>query len=239
MFRLPLFTKSPAPEPAENLPPADEFGRAMQYHCEVRGMDDRPVFLADAKEYDGTAVRLFPTMGREAPPVIYNNEYKLVFRVPQRPIPVWTGRVRGSSQEFWKLDDLTRFHDEQRATFRQRVTLSASLRALLRLPQQGEPLQEGYLSAKSLSCRILDMGLGGLQFSSPGAFSPGDLLAVTELRLAHDPNPFSLPLQVRWSEAGADGTYRCGCAYPTIDVQAQDRLCAAIFGLQRASMHRY
>lgn len=231
-----LFKKS-VPQPEEEQEPGSEFEQAAQFHCEVRGLDDRPVFLADVKDYDGDSFRLFPTLDADAPSVIYNSRYKLVFRTPHQPIPVWTGRVRGSTYEFWKMDELTRLRDEQRASFRQRVSLSAVVRNLLGLPENGETLTEAYYSRDYDQCEILDVGMGGLQLRSSHAFSEDDLLAVTGLRLYHDPQPFSLPLQVRWVSAG-DGAYCCGCAFRSVPEQEERRLCAAMFSLQRASMGR-
>lgn len=231
------FFKKSVPQPEEEQKPLSEFEQAARYHCEVRGLDDRPVFLADVKDYDGDSFRLFPTLDADAPSVIYNSRYKLVFRTPCQPIPVWTGRVRGSTYEFWKMDELTRLRDEQRASFRQRVSLSAVVRNLLGLPENGETLTEAYYSRDYDQCEILDVGMGGLQLRSSHSFSQDDLLAVTGLRLYHDPQPFSLPLQVRWVSAG-EGAYRYGCAFRSVPEQEERRLCAAMFSLQRASMGR-
>ncbi|MET0016974.1 PilZ domain-containing protein [Oscillibacter sp.] len=231
------FFKKSVPQPEEEQEPLSEFEQAAQYHCEVRGIDDRPVFLADVKDFDGDSFRLFPTLDADAPSVIYNSHYKLVFRTPHQPIPVWTGRVRGSTYKFWKMDELTRLKDEQRASFRQRVSLSAVVRNLLGLPENGETLTAAYYSRDYDQCEILDVGMGGLQLRSSHSFRMNDLLAVTGLRLYHDPQPFSLPLQVRWVSAG-DGAYRCGCAFHSVPEQEERRLCAAMFSLQRASMGR-
>lgn len=234
MFR---FFKKNISSPAEEPKPLGAFEQAAQYRCEVRGLDDRPVFLADVKDYDGDSFHLFPTLDADAPSVIYNSRYKLVFRTPRQPNPVWTGRVRGSTYEFWKMDELTRLRDEQRASFRQRVFLSAVVRNLLGLPENGEVLTEAYYSKDYDRCEILDVGMGGLQLQSSHFFSKDDLLAVTGLRLFHDPQPFSLPLQVRWVSTD-DGAYRCGCAFRSVSKQEERRFCAAMFSLQRSSMGR-
>ena len=56
-----LFKKSLS-QPVEEPKPLSEFEQAAQYRCEVRGLDDRPVFLADLKNYDGNSFRLFPAL---------------------------------------------------------------------------------------------------------------------------------------------------------------------------------
>ena len=153
------FFKKSVPHTEEEQEPLSEFEQAAQYHCEVRGLDDRPVFLADVKDFDGDSFCLFPTLDADAPSVIYNSRYKLVFRTLHQPIPVWTGRVRGSTYKFWKMDELTRLRDEQRASFRQRVSLAAVVRNLLGLPENGETLTEAYYSRDYDQCEILDVGM--------------------------------------------------------------------------------
>lgn len=235
VFRFSLFKKA-AGQTAEEASPPTEFERAMRYHCEVRGMDDHPIFLADVKDFDGQSARIFPVGDKDAPSVICNNSYKLVFRTPQKPSPAWTARVRGSTEDFWKMDDFTRAPDEQRASFRQHLSVDAVVRGLLGLPKDGAPLTEEYYQAEANGhCQVVDMGLGGLQFQYDRPFSVNDVLAVTGLRLSHDPQPFALPLEVRWV-AEDHGRYRCGCAFRAVPEQEENRLCAAIFGLQRANM---
>lgn len=234
MFQL--FRKKVSPPPEEQLPQS-EFERAAKYSCEVRGLDDRPIFLADVKDYDGDTCRLLPALNMDAPPVIYNNRYKLVFRAPMQPIPVWAGRVRGSTMDFWKMDELTRLPDEQRVNFRQRVTLTAVVRNLLGLPKSGESLSEACYSSSYDPCQVLDVGMGGLRLQSSHRFDVNDLLAVTGLRLLHDPQPFALPLQVRWVREDEDGFF-CGCAFHAVPENDERRLCADMFRLQRASLGR-
>ena len=79
------FHKQPAPAPAvRESKPLSEFEHAAKHRCEVRGMDDRPIFLADVKGYDGHSFLLYPALDIDAPPVILNSQYKLVFRTLQR-----------------------------------------------------------------------------------------------------------------------------------------------------------
>lgn len=235
------FHKQPAPAPAvRESKPLSEFEHAAKHRCEVRGMDDRPIFLADVKGYDGHSFLLYPALDIDAPPVIFNSQYKLVFRTLQRPAPAWAARVRGSNYEFWKMDELSRQPDEQRASFRQRLSPlpAAVIRVLLELPKRGEALGEQCFSGEQADCEVLDVGVGGLQLRSSEPFFKNELVAVTGLLLGRDPNPFSLPLQVRWVADSGDGFYHCGCAFHAVPERDEQRLCAAMFGLQRTSLNR-
>lgn len=226
---------APAEEPSK---PLTEFERAAKFRCEVRAMDDRPVFLADVKNYNGDSLFLYPAFGAEAPPVFFNATYKLVFRTPFHPAPAWSARVRGSNEEFWKVDELTRQPDEQRASFRQRVRLSATVRGLLKLPEKGGTLSGDCFSGESAACEVVDVGMGGMQLCSSEPFFKNELVAVTDLFLSEDPQPFTLPLQVRWVADSDDGHYHFGCAFHAVPEHEEQRLCAAMFGIQRAYLAR-
>ena len=112
------------------------------------------------------------------------------------------------------------------------------IRVLLELPKRGEALGEQYFSGEQADCEVLDVGVGGLQLRSSEPFFKNELVAVTGLLLGRDPNPFSLPLQVRWVADSGDGFYHCGCAFHAVPERDEQRLCAAMFGLQRASLSR-
>lgn len=231
MLHLPFFKKrqekEPAPVPAQEL---TEFEQNMKYACEVRSPEGLPVFLARTKEYndEDKTVQLYSAFGRAVPPVIYHNEYRLVFRVPDSSAPVWHGRVCGSTEDFWKLDCLERMpFDEQRSTFRQTVSLSASVRV---------KNADGRLDMSTLPdyCQVVDMSLGGMQLVSSHPYQLADHLTVSGIRLHQDPEPFKFSLVVRWAKKGAD-EYHCGCSFDGIDQKDERRLCAAMYALQRAS----
>lgn len=235
MFRIfSRFQKKPDVLTEEPDKPLSEFQRAARFRCEVRAMDDRPVFLADVKDYNGDSLFLRPAFGAEAPPVIFNSTYKLVFRTPFRPAPAWSARVRGSSTDFWKMDELIRQPDEQRTSFRQCVRLSATVHGLLKLPEKGGTLSGDCFSDESAACEVVDVGMGGMQLCSSEPFFKSELVAVTDLFLSDDPQPFTLPLQVRWVADSEDGHYHFGCAFHAVPEHEEQRLCAAMFGLQRA-----
>ena len=226
-------TLAQAPSP----PYYDDLRKAVGCFCEVRNPNSNQlIFLSRVQRFDGNAVTVVPTGSREAPPVLYNTEYKLVLRIPNAPTLVWRGMICGSTGSFWKLDRLTRCHHEElRKSFRQTVQKRTNILCLNALYPGAPTKSEACYARMGL---VLDISLGGLQLQCEDSYAPGDHLAVMNLYL--DPTssrPFLFTVQVRWtSKVPNQRLYRCGCSFEPMSVQNEDRLCAAILNLQRADI---
>lgn len=221
---------NPSSRPAHS----EDLRRAVGCLCEVRNPDsNRLIFLARVRNFDGRAVTVLPTGGRETPPVLYNAEYKLVLRIPDSPALVWRGLICGSTRSFWKLDHLSRcHHKEQRGNFRQPIQARATALCINALYPGAPVSSEAYYSR---TCRVLDISLGGIQLQCEDLYSPGDYLAIMNLYLeSSSSRPFLFTVRIRWAEQIPGQRFcRCGCSFEPMSVQEEDRLCAAILSLQR------
>lgn len=209
-----------------------ELHQAIGCLCEIRKPDNQLIFLGRVQDFDGRAVMVVPTSAREAPPVIYKDEFKLVFRVPEQPPLVWRCEISGSTRNFWKLDCLNPYHrEEHRSNFRQPINLRAKVLCINSLyPQKGQHEEETYAKL----CKVLDVSLGGLQLQSQNFFHPGDYLLVMDLFLDQsNDRPFVFTVHTRWEEHLGRMDSRYGCAFQPMSIADEDRLCAAIFDLQR------
>lgn len=209
-----------------------ELHQAVGCLCEVRKPDNQLVFLGRVQDFDGRAVMVVPTSAREAPPVIFKDEFKLVFRIHERPPLVWHCEISGSTRWFWKLDCLNPYHREElRSNFRQPVNARAKVLCINPL-YPGKALREEETYAKL--CKVLDVSLGGLQLQGQNFFHAGDYLLIMDLFLdPSDRRPFAFTVHVRWKQELGPLDSRYGCAFQPMSVQEEDRLCAAIFSLQR------
>ena len=228
---LSIFKQPPSP------PHYDDLHSAVGCLCEVRNPNSNHlIFLSRVQKFDGHALTVLPAGGREAPPVLYNTEYKLVLRIPDAPMLVWRGSICGSTRSFWKLDRLVRCHHEElRGSFRQPIQQRAKVLCVNALYPGTSTGNDTYYARM---CRILDISLGGLQLQCEDLYTSGDHLAVMDLHL--DPTssrPFLFTVQVRWSAQVPDQRFcRYGCAFEPLSVQDEDRLCAAILNIQRADI---
>lgn len=208
---------------------------AVGHLCEVRRPNNTLVFLGRVKSYDGASLCILPTGGRDAPPVIYNDEFKLILHSPNHPSLAWLGRVTGSSPAFWMLGKLTSCHQsEQRVTFRQPVSLRANLLCINALYPGGPRGKDEYFSR---ICKVVDVSLGGVQLRGPDFYRPGDHLLLTNFCLEKD-QPFVFTLRVRWAAQVSPVEAHLGCSFEHMTTRDEDRLCASILELQRQDIAR-
>lgn len=206
--------------------------------CELRSMDNSLIFLGRLQDYDGDAVLITGDGAGEVPPVVYNTPFKVVVHAHGQPVRTWRGAVCGSAPGFWKLDRLRPAHaSELRAHFRQVSMVHANALCVNAL----YPSHRSLPRARPHPAIIMDISLGGLQLRSRETFESGDWLLLTDVDLSPQPSPrpFVLTCQVRWAEQARNGSI-CGCLFAPMDPAEQDRLCAAIFELQRLDiqLHR-
>lgn len=212
---------------------AAELRNSVGSRCELRNHDNNLIFLGRIHSFDGTAITIYSAAGRELPPVIFNTEFKLIIRIPGRPALVWGAQVCGSTPGFWKLDHLVRFHfSEHRSHFRQPVSIPA------RVTKIENPLIQA--ETAPTDCRILDISLGGIQLKSRERFERGDWLQVSDAMLASkQPRPFSFTGQVCWADRQGGGEFLFGVRFAPMGMGEQDRLCSAIFSLQRMDLQSH
>lgn len=231
MVNHPIFSSDQAEDP-ETQQALLELPQAVGCLCEVRRPDNQLIFLGRVQNFDGRAVIVVPTSAREAPPVIYKDEFKLIFRIYHHVPLVWRCAVSGSTRNFWKLDCLNPYYrKEHRSTFRQPVNLRARVLCVNPLFPGGTLKNEENFAKLH---KVLDVSLGGLQLEGEELFHPGDYLLVMDLFLDGSvPRPFVFIVQVRWAESVGRRSARCGCTFLPMSAAEEDRLCAAIFKLQR------
>lgn len=210
-----------------------ELREALGHLCEVRRSNDNNlIFLGRVQGADSGALVVWPAGGREAPPVIYNDEFKLILHIPQKPALVCLGNVHGSSRSFWKLGNLSKCHrKEQRVNFRQPVSLRANALCINALyPDRPRGSDQYY----SRLCKVVDVSLGGVQLRSQDRYRSGDHLLLTNLWLdASQSQPFVFTVQICWVQPVNTVESRFGCFFEPMSIRDEDRLCAAILELQR------
>lgn len=174
--------------------------------------------------------------GMEVPPVIFNTEVKLIIRgLRNKKDPgalVLFGKICGSSRSVWKIDRLNPFtFDEQREAYRQRIAVPARVLCLNSVYKPGEPWVKKRYAATM--CRLIDISMTGILFSSREALQRDDWLVLLDVRLLRGTTPFVLTCQVRRIEEISDKESAYGCYFTHISASERDRLCSIIFDIQR------
>lgn len=217
----------------EQVAIAAELRRSVGVRCELRNHDNNLVFIGRVKQFDGISLTIVSETGRDLPPVIFNTQFKLLIRMPGRSAMVWKGSVCGSTPQLWKVDHLVRFHySEHRSHFRQPSNIPAQVIAI----ENPTVLAEG----APQPCRLLDISLGGLQLRSPQRFERGAWLLITEAVLVARANQrFSFTGQVCWADRVSPTEFLYGLRFAPMSIREQDRLCSAIFSLQRIDLQAH
>lgn len=143
------------------------------------------------------------------------------------------GRVYLSNPTFWRISNLSNLQDfERRGLFRVPARIPAKVRLFNMLTLPGEPEDEG------ADCKLVDISLSGVKFATERFFDDSSRLELVSLMLPEDPEPYTLACEiVRREENNATG-YVYRCKFIELTPKLSDRLCKAIFVLQRNSIRR-
>lgn len=218
--------ETPQAEQAGKAAATGDFGLRPGTAVEVLSMENRLFFVGRVESFRSGAVVIRQARGDELPPVMYNKEVKLRF-FHGKDSRVLHGKVCGSTELIWKVDRLeSKFLKEQRAFFRQRISVSVEGKCFRRSSR-------GVVARESRPCQVLDVSAGGLLILCEEAFEVGDRMTVSGIRLASGMAPFSFNCQVRRVGGRELGAVRYGCQLEALPPKEQDRLLQAIFAVQR------
>lgn len=221
----------PQTEPLEQTEQTNRFGLNAGMTVEVMSKENRLIFVGKVDSCTSEAVVIRDAKGDDLPPVLYNKEIKLRFFRDQSNV-ILQGKICGSTSRIWKLDRLeSTFTKEQRAFFRQRISLD-TWGMCYKHASPGSPAR------RDERCKILDISAGGMLISSAAGYRVGERLEISGVRLVEREPPFTFRCRVRrvgWPEAGS---VRYGCQFESLPPKEQDKLLRAIFTIQREEIKR-
>ncbi len=212
--------------------PVIDYGLRPGMTVEVLTVKNRLTFMGRVESYKNGAVIIREANGDTLPMVLYNKEIKLRFFFNQKNL-VLNGKVCGSTKYIWKVDRMeSAFTKEQRAFFRQRISLKTPALCARRS-------SAGVEAKRAAPCQILDISAGGMLLTSQEEYQEGNRLSITGVYLVDPEDPFAFRCLVRRvGDAEEDGSIRYGCQFESIAPREQDRLLSAIFTLQREEIRR-
>lgn len=211
----------------------EDFGFREDMPVEVMNFDNEVSFYGQIDRMENGVLYISELSGGLVPQVMYGTEVKLRGFMRGDAVTV-RGTVFGSTDRFWKVERLERLYAEDlRVSFRQHVNISAAAvydAAAKPRDASGDPMP----------CWILDVSIGGMQFKSAFPYQVGDWVDINGAQLVAEESPFSFHCQVRWIRGcDQDGAFTYGCQMEDQDPAEQDRLCRAIFMVQRKERQRF
>ncbi len=204
---------------------------------EVLASNNQVIFLGKVDKIDDTAIQLSNSSGQNVPPILYNAEVKLRGFVSTSQTFICSGRICGSSDQFWKIDQLSaQYIENHRNFFRQKVSIDAKITHV-----NGEPAVRSGVKSSAASdgvpCKLLDISGGGAHISCMELYKPGDLLFISDVKLLPDSEAFSFHCKVQRADT-EERTRFYGCEFEGLPLKEQDRLVRTIFLLQRRETQR-
>lgn len=217
---------------------------------EVRSNENDLIYVGKLSAVGEMNITVSEDKNGSLPPPIYNMEVKLNIRGPHLSLMVLGGRVGMSGEDFWCVNTLRHYKSsENRNYFRQRVSARAvvSRVALYDIPDADAyrvnpevvPGEEVDAEEKPVPARLVDISLGGILFGSREMFAQGELVELTNVMLLTDELPFKFLCKIlRVDTQSRPDMVLCGCKFEQMPEREQDRLCRAIFVLQRNELRK-
>lgn len=200
---------------------------------EILNEEGQFIFLGKVTDIDSDFVKIVNAKGDSTPPTFYGTVIKVRGFLPgMRPVNA-QGQICGNSPDFWKLDHIQGMYThENRANFRQRVTIDTTL-----LPANSIFGGNAKQATDPLPCRILDVSVGGVQISCREKLEPGDWIFLPEVSIVSDLPSFSFTCIIRRRSENSTG-YLYGCQIDGLTPKEQEQLLRAIFAAQRLDLQK-
>lgn len=201
---------------------------------EVLNVQNVLAFVGRVKEFDGNSLTIRDARDDFVPPVMYNQDVKLRFYHEGESL-VLHGKINGSSRLIWRVDRLEKkFGVEKRAAFRQNVSVDASVQLLVPARSTTMTMRK---TGVTMSCKLLDISVGGLLIRCPANFQPMDRIRVSGIKILENSQAFSFQCMVRRIQV-VRSNFLCGCQFENLTTRDEDRLLQAIFAVQREHLRR-
>ena len=199
--------------------------------AEVMTPENHLIYVGKVEKIQSGGVYIKEANDDTLPMVLVNRPVKVRFYREEGNL-VLRGKVCGSTMRMWKIDRLeSTFTSEQRAFFRQNISVDIEARCGKR-PSRGGPPNVLY------PCHVLDISAGGMLISCAEVFVEGDRLTIQNVPLTAGAPPFTFNCQIRRAGEWKKGVNRYGCQFESLSARDQDRLLQAIFTIQREEIKK-
>ena len=214
-----------------------EYMDSMQHYlgasCEVLKLNNNFLFAGSIHQYDAGEDELTVSIrnGNETPQgIIYHTPVKLHVQtnIAMNKVLLLYGQVSRCAADFWKIDLKHSFScAERRSSFRQPVTAEA-------IVSRGS----GMASSAVAPCKMIDVSLGGLCFSSQERYLEGEQIFISSLQLRRNGPTHSFSCTVQRVQPLESGALRYGCSFNDITERQEDLVFQDMFSLQVKAFNR-
>lgn len=199
-------------------------------NCEIKDLDGMLIAfgrLGNIIEDESTSVEIVPLDEKnELPLMEFNKNVKVSVRTDE-DILILYGQVFISDRRYLKLANVRTFDSFERREF-------------FRVKTEGK----GFIEAENengeqclVSIQLKDVSLSGLKFTTELRIDVGYVLSLTTVKVYELEGSFNFTCKIieriQTEKDEADGIYEYRCSIMEISDKELDRLCSAIFKIQR------
>lgn len=215
--------------------------RYLDTICEVKTMENELLVVGRVKQVVSKlslCLDIIEAEGNLMPLTFYGAPLKIVLHSSANGMLVIGGKVYLCNKAFWRVSNLVEFQNvERRGYFRVSTDATGMAAPLVNVntagivseTEDGEEVQE----PPTYSVQLINISLSGVLFVSEHRFAAMQYLHLHSFQLSDDPTPFSLVCRVRRCDEETSAGYLCRCSFEDVHQRDSDRLCKAIFAVQR------
>lgn len=232
----------------ENTVEVEQLYQYIDTTCEIKSMNNDLLVLGKVFQTNDNLSLSLDIISKEGEPLptlhfgfpvkvcLHNRENLLVLG----------GRVYLSNEKFWRISNLAELQDfERRGMFRVPALLPAKVRRYTApeslpkaVPGAAGEAPAPVVEEEIRDAKMVDVSLSGVKFACEHFFDSVGRLELFEVYMPEDPQPFSLVCHVVHREESETAGYIYRCKFVELPQKESDRLCKAIFALQRSSIRK-
>lgn len=201
--------------------------------CEVKTLENDLLFLGKIRNVvDGLTLSLDVVSSDKSPLLSsrYGVPVKLSLYKNASNMLIVGGKVYMANPDFWRISNISQYQNyERRDFFRVQANTDTEV---FRESEEGEEPTEKF------SAHIINISLSGILFSAERKFVEGQVLLLSPVKLAEGLLPFELRCQVRNSDEESPAGFLHRCKFLDMGQRESDRLCRAIFAMQREAIRK-
>lgn len=205
--------------------------------CEVRSMENELLLRGRLDEVinEGAtkSLILVGLKGEDLPVLRFGTRLKVAMRSKGGEVLIVGGAIYIANEQFWRLNNIVEYNNGERRAFFRVGTKSTAI--VHPMGTQTEELDNAEVEAPA---RLVNVSLSGVLFATEAKYYESQRVYLSNFMLGSDPKPFEAKCIVRKIGGESAFGFLYGCSFEDMSARESDRLCKAIFELERESLSR-
>ena len=199
---------------------------------EILTMENELIFVGSVEKIKDSMIQIEDNSGAVLPQIDYNSTVKLRGLSKSQPLTM-SGVIRGTSRDFWRIDNLKLLQtEERRQNFRQNTTLEGQVmcvNSVFGVDNNNEQKSGTFI------CRVVDLSSTGVRLRTDGTFEKGDMLFLVDVRISLQEPALNATSIVR-RVIENDGVREYGCEFYGLSETEHEDIARVVLSIQRREL---